>query len=154
MYHFTKDDEYEAISITFHAQSSDLKTIKQHLWDDHSLVLTAMDVKKIEDHPCFWKSIWAQPNTVIKWIKHNSLYQACNHMVPFVWVIKSSKGVIYEESLHRRSATTWLSHVCNIAWYWAVLYRDPIFPHIEIKESFSGFQYPFMTTWCSDIARN
>ena len=55
------------------------------------------------------KPIWEQPNTVIRWIRHKSLH----HLVSFLLVTqitrlkKSSKGVIYEESLHRRSASTW-----------------------------------------------
>ena len=66
------------------------------------------------------KPIWEQPNTVISWIRHTLLH----HLVSFLLVTqitrlkKSSKGVIYEESLHRRSASTWpqrhtYSH-CNV----------------------------------------
>ena len=56
------------------------------------------------------KPIWEQPNTVIRLIRHKWLH----HLVSFLLVTqitrlkKSSKGVIYEESLHRRSASTCL----------------------------------------------
>ena len=62
------------------------------------------------------KPIWKQPNTAIRWIRNKLLH----HLVSFLLVTqitrlkKSSKGVIYEESLHRRSASTWLIHFLAI----------------------------------------
>ena len=74
--------------------------------------------KNKTEHPCLEKSIWEQPNTVIGWIRHKSLYQACNHLVSFLLVTqitdlkKSSKGDIYEESLDQRSASTcWITNI-------------------------------------------
>ena len=73
---------------------------------------TEVYVRRTGVIPDLVKPILEQPNTVIRWRRYNSLYQACNHLVPFLLVTqitplkKSCKGVIYEESLDRRPATT------------------------------------------------
>ena len=100
MYHFAKNGEYGAITITFHAQSSDLQH-KNCIWGMTTALLWLHWM-------CLVKPIGEQPNTVIRWIRHKLFH----HLVSFLRVTqitrlkKSSKGVIYEESLHRRSAST------------------------------------------------
>ena len=97
------------------------------------LVLTWPEISR---HWPVVNPIWEQPNTVIRLIRHKLLH----HLVSFLPVTqitrlkKSSKGVIYEESLHRRSASTWL--FCYFGIFYALLHDSPVLLLVWVTYSF------------------